>query len=175
MSLYLVEVPLQGRNEAEIAEALDQVARALAGDGEIIEVQVGVEAERAFLVAQAADAARVAEAVQSAGLAVENAKEVRLVGAELDQVKAQAGKANYLVEWNLPAGLTMDQYLQRKKEKSVHYAEVPEIQFERTYVCTDMSKCLCFYDSPNEELVKKARELVEAPIDSLTSVKRVGA
>ena len=175
MSLYLVEVPLEGRKEPEIAEALDQVARALGGDGEIIEVQVGLEADRAFLVANAPDAARVAEAVKAAGLSVENAKEVRLVGAELDEVKGRAGKANYLVEWNLPAGLTMEQYLKRKQEKSVHYAEVPEINFERTYVCTDMSKCLCFYDSPSEELVKKARKLVEAPIDSLTTVKRVGA
>lgn len=175
MSLYLVEVPLEGRKEPEIAEALDQVARALGGDGEIIEVQVGLEADRAFIVANAPDAARVAEAVKAAGLSVENAKEVRLVGAELDEVKGRAGKANYLVEWNLPAGLTMEQYLKRKQEKSVHYAEVPEINFERTYVCTDMSKCLCFYDSPSEELVKKARKLVEAPIDSLTTVKRVGA
>ena len=94
------------------------------------------------------------EAVQAAGFR-EQAKEVRLVGAELDEVKGRAGKANYLVEWNLPADLTMEQYLQRKKEKSVHYAEVPEINFERTYVCTDMSKCLCFYDSPSEELVKR--------------------
>lgn len=175
MSLYLVEVPLEGRSETQITGALDEVARALGGDGEIIEVQVGLEAGRAFLVADASGLDRVEAAVEAAGLKVENAKEVRLVGAELDQVKARAGKANYLVEWNLPAGLTMEQYLQRKKEKSVHYAEVPEISFERTYVCTDMSKCLCFYDSPNEELVRKARELVQAPIDSLTTVKRVGA
>lgn len=174
MSLYLVEVPLEGRKEDEISGALDAVARELGEDGEIIEVQVGLEADRAFLVAEASDAARVEEAAKAAGFAIDNAKEVRLVGAELDDVKSRAGKANYLVEWNLPVGLTMEKYLQRKQEKSVHYAEVPEINFERTYVCTDMSKCLCFYDSPSEELVKKARELVEAPIDALTTLKQVG-
>lgn len=175
MSLYLAEIPLEGRNESQIVEALDAFASGLKGEGEIVEVQVGLEAGRAFLVAEAPDAARVEQAAQAAGLAVSQVKEVLLVGAELDEVKQKAGKANYLVEWNLPAGLTMERYLQRKKEKSVHYAEVPEISFERTYVCTDMSKCLCFYESPDEELVKKAREAVEAPIDSLTTIKQVGA
>lgn len=174
MSLYLVEVALGGRNESEISEALDAFASALSGDGELIEAQVGVEAGRAYLVAEAADSAHVADAARAAGLSVDNAKEVNLVGAELADVKNRAGKANYLVEWNLPEGLTMERYLKRKQEKSVHYAEVPEISFERTYVCTDMSKCLCFYDSPSEELVKKARELVEAPIDTLTTLKQVG-
>ena len=115
-------------------------------------------------MAQADGADQLRAALQAAGLTASQVKEVRLVGAELDEVKGKAGAANYLVEWNLPANLTMEQYLQRKKEKSVRYAELPEVQFERTYVCTDMSKCLCFYQSPSEELVKKARELVEAPI-----------
>ncbi|MBO2521695.1 MAG: DUF4242 domain-containing protein [Clostridia bacterium] len=175
MPLYLVEIPLGGRGEAEVVEALDAISKALEGDGEIIEAQIGLEAGRAFLVAEAPEAARLEQAVQRAGLEVTQAKEVLLVGAELEEVKAKAGKANYLVEWNLPAGLTMEQYLERKKEKSANYALVPEVSFERTYVCTDMSKCLCFYDSPGEEWVKKAREAVEAPIDSLTSIKQVGA
>ena len=175
MSLYLAEVPLEGRSEAEIEAALQKIAGALGEGGELVEAQIGVEAGRAFLVAQADGADQVTAALQAAGLAASQVKEVRLVGAELDEVKGKAGAANYLVEWNLPANLTMEQYLQRKKEKSVRYAELPEVQFERTYVCTDMSKCLCFYQSPSEELVKKARELVEAPVDSLTTVKQVGA
>ena len=77
---------------------------------------------------------------------------------------------NYLVEWNLPENLTMDQYLERKKTNSVHYAEVPEVAFSRTYVCEDMTKCLCFYDAPNESTVKKAREAVKAPIDTITEI-----
>lgn len=175
MALYLVEIPLEGRDQQQVVSALDALAKALEGKGEIVEVQVGLEAGRAFLVAQAEGAAEVEAAAKEAGLALNQVKEVLLVGAELDQVKARAGQANYLVEWNLPAGLTMEQYLKRKKEKSVRYAEVPEVSFERTYVCTDMSKCLCFYQSPSEELVKKARAAVEAPIDTLTTVKRVEA
>lgn len=174
MPLYLVEIALEGRKEEEIAETLDAFANALSGEGELIEAQVGVEAGRAYLVAEAADSTKVAEAAQNVGLSIGDAKEVKLVGADLANVKGRAGKANYLVEWNLPEGLTMERYLQRKQEKSVHYAEVPEVSFERTYVCTDMSKCLCFYEAPSEELVIKAREAVEAPIDTLTTLKQVG-
>ena len=64
----------------------------------------------------------------------------------------------------------MDQYLARKKKNSVHYEEVPEVAFSRTYVCEDMSKCLCFYDAPDEAAVKRAREAVNTPIDSITEL-----
>lgn len=77
---------------------------------------------------------------------------------------------NYLVEWNLPENLTMEEYLDRKKKNSVHYAEVPEVTFSRTYVCEDMTKCLCFYDAPDESAVKKAREAVKTPIDTITEI-----
>jgi hypothetical protein len=75
-----------------------------------------------------------------------------------------------LVEWNIPEDITMDQYLARKKKNSVHYEEVPEVAFSRTYVCEDMSKCLCFYDAPDEAAVKRAREAVQTPIDSITEL-----
>ncbi len=39
---------------------------------------------------------------------------------------------DYLVTWNIPEGITMDQYLARKKKNSVHYEEVPEVEFKRT-------------------------------------------
>ncbi|MFN9674391.1 MAG: nickel-binding protein, partial [Microcystis sp.] len=48
-----------------------------------------------------------------------------------------------------------------------------EVSFERTYICEDLSKCLCFYDSPDEAAVKRAREVVGAPIDSLTSIENI--
>jgi hypothetical protein len=71
------------------------------------------------------------------------------------------------VEWDIPAGITMDQYLARKKEKSPLYAQVPETTFQRTYVREDMMKCLCFYDAPDEAAVVRAREVVSTPIDRL--------
>ena len=33
-----------------------------------------------------------------------------------------------------------------------------------------MSKCLCFYDAPDEAAVKRAREAVHTPIDSITEL-----
>lgn len=55
----------------------------------------------------------------------------------------------------------MDQYLARKKKNSVHYEEVPEVEFKRTYVCEDMSKCICLYNAPDEEAVRpRAKQLI---------------
>ena len=65
MPLYLVEIPLGGRGEAEVVEALDAISKALEGDGEIIEAQIGLEAGRAFLVAEAPEAARLEQAVHA--------------------------------------------------------------------------------------------------------------
>jgi hypothetical protein len=93
-----------------------------------------------------------------------------LVGQSLDEVKAQRGAANYLVEWDLPASLTMEAYLQRKAEKSPLYAQVPEVRFLRTYVREDMAKCVCLYAAPDEEAVRRARQVVSAPVDRLTRV-----
>src|SRR5699024_3268360 len=108
--------------------------------------------------------------LESHSLNVDLVKDVRIVGKDLEEVKKQADQVNYLVEWNLPADLTMDAYLERKKANSVHYAEVPEVSFSRTYVCEDMSKCLCFYDAPDEEAVKRARKAVKTPIDEITEI-----
>src|SRR5690606_9873297 len=117
MSLYLAEVPLEGRSEAEIEAALQKIAGALGEGGELVEAQIGVEAGRAFLVAQADGADQVTAALQAAGLAASQVKEVRLVGAELDEVKGNAGATNYLVECNLPTNLSMEEYHQRKQEE----------------------------------------------------------
>ena len=93
--------------------------------------------------------------------------EVRLVGAELDDIKKLKKDADYLVEWDIPAEITMEQYLTRKKENAPKYAEVPEVSFLRTYVREDTAKCLCFYDAPDEDAVLRARKAVSTPIDRL--------
>lgn len=172
MSLFLLEVPLQGRDESWLNGLLDELAKTLEkGHGELIEAQVGQEA--GYLIVDSPSQKEAQLAAEVVGLAVDQVKEVRLVGQDLETAKARSDKANYLVEWNLPAGLTMERYLERKAAKSPLYEQVPQISFERTYVCEDMSKCLCFYDSPDEETVKKAREVVEAPIDKLSTVKKI--
>ena len=97
----------------------------------------------------------------------ERAALTHLDRAELDEIKALRRGAGYLVEWDIPAEITMEQYLTRKKANAPKYAEVPEVSFLRTYVREDTAKCLCFYDAPDEDAVLRARKAVSTPIDRL--------
>lgn len=174
MTLYLIEGLLDNISPPEIQVKLDHIAELAVSQGsELIEAQVGEDLQRIFVILVSPQAAIAQQIFTQSGLTINLLKEVRLIGQDLDTVRAKKDKANYLVEWNLPAGLTMDAYLKRKAEKSPLYAQVPEVSFERTYVCEDLSKCLCFYDSPDEIAVKQAREVVGAPIDTLTSLRNL--
>ncbi|MDF2661678.1 MAG: hypothetical protein K0Q94_4469 [Paenibacillus sp.] len=173
MTLYLVESALNGivKDKAGFEQKIAELQKELASqDVTVIEVQVSKDWSRAFFIFESAGRDILNASLRSAGIPVILSKPVRLIGQDLEEVKQQKEVVNYLVEWNLPENLTMDQYLERKKNNSVHYAEVPEVSFSRTYVCEDMTKCLCFYDAPGEAAVKKAREAVKAPIDSITEI-----
>jgi hypothetical protein len=174
MTLYLIEGTLENLQQEQIQQALDTIAiAATQAQAELIEAQIGEDLQRLFVVIDAPDDEIAQQSFGASGLTVSLSKAVRLVGQNLDTVRARKDKANYLVEWNLPPGLTMEAYLKRKAEKSPLYAQVPDVQFERTYICEDLSKCLCFYDSPDESTVKHVREVVGAPIDRLTSIRNV--
>lgn len=173
MALFLVESNFSGK--ANTKEAFEKeiinIQETLKGQNILlIEVQVSKDFGRTFFIFESETQDKLNEALRQVEIPVSLTKAVKLVGTDLDDVKNEANKVNYLVEWNLPENLTMDKYLTRKKENSVHYAEVPEVEFSRTYVCEDLTKCLCFYDAPNEEVLKKAREAVKAPIDSITEI-----
>ncbi|WP_147804404.1 DUF4242 domain-containing protein [Alkalicoccus halolimnae] len=170
MALYLIESSLNEnlKNTEAFEEKVSSLEQNL--QEELIEVQVASDFGRAFFIFEAEEEAGLKSALEGEQLPVDLAKEVRIVGQELEEAKKQKEKINYLVEWNLPDNLTMDQYLERKKKNSVHYAEVPEVSFSRTYVCEDMTKCLCFYDAPDDESVVRAREAVKAPIDNITQL-----
>lgn len=173
MSLYLVESVLNSgvKDQASFEQKATAIQEDLSKKGAtLIEIQVSKDFSRAFFIIESEERNTINESLRGLEVPVSLIKPVRLVGQELEKVKQQAEVVNYLVEWNLPENLTMDQYLDRKKTNSVHYAEVPEVSFSRTYVCEDMTKCLCFYDAPNESTVKKAREAVKAPIDTITEI-----
>lgn len=125
------------------------------------------------MVIDALEPAIAQKSFEAGGLATTTVKPVRLLGQDLTTLKGRKHNANYLVEWNLPAGLTMEAYLQRKAEKSPLYAQVPQVKFERTYVCEDLSKCLCLYESPDESTVRQAREILGVPIHALTSIRNL--
>lgn len=169
MALYLIEF-----------SAVDGTAPALFGDVrerltaagvDVIEQQYAKDLGRAYIIAATEDE-RAVEHALAGDLPTHVVAPVRLVGATLEEARAAGADANYLVEWDLPEGLSMDRYLTRKREKAPLYAKVPEVRFRRTYVREDMEKCLCLYDSPDDECVRRAREAVDTPIDRLTRIER---
>lgn len=173
MSLYLVESVLyKGAQERHIFEKIvNEVVTGLEDQkGDLIEVQAASDLSRAFFIIESDTRDNILGVFREVGIPITLIKNVRLVGQELDDIRQNEIQVKYVVEWNLPEGLTMDKYLARKKEKSPLYAKVPESSFLRTYVCEDMTKCLCFYDAPDEQFVRKARDVVEAPVDSITEL-----
>lgn len=169
MSLFLIESTVsEVTNKEQFSALVERVGQVQ--EVKVIEVQVAKDFSRAYFIVEANEEAQATQALTAENVQIDLVKEVRLVGKELEDVKQNQEVVNYLVEWEIPAEITMDQYLARKKKNSVHYEEVPEVHFSRTYVCEDMSKCLCFYDAPDEAAVKRAREAVQTPITSLTEL-----
>ena len=178
MALFLLEYGVSAQSRDEVRALFDDVSRAVQGaGGEFIEAQVPTALDRAYVVAEHLDEASLKRALSGAGRAPRGISEVRLVGAALEDVKAARGGAgaDYLVEWDFPAGLTMDTYLERKKSKAPLYAQVPDVKFLRTYVCEDMTKCLCFYQAQDEAAVRRARDVVSTPISRLSPLDGGGA
>jgi Protein of unknown function (DUF4242) len=168
MTLYLYEIVTAAADRVEADQVLkDLDAHIHRGGGELIEAQITAQSHRIFAVAEF-DGTPVAfdPAVPAAEL-VSGPDAVRLVGANLATIKEARPAAGYLVEWDLPADLDMASYLERKKANAPKYADVPEVSFLRTYVREDMNKCLCFYDAPDEEAVRRARVAVSTPIHRL--------
>lgn len=168
MTLYLYEIALDTAANVDTTQLLKEIDGRLHRDGgELIEAQVTREARRVFVIAEFdGDASRLDTDALGAE-SVSGPHAVRLVGADLDQLKSVRPAAGYLVEWDLPADLDMETYLARKKSKAPRYADVPEVSFLRTYVREDMDKCLCFYDAPDEEAVLRARKAVDTPVNRL--------
>ena len=169
MALFLVESTINEVSTKEAFSALVEKVHAAEG-ANVIEVQVAKDFSRGYFIIEATDEVAATAALTAQGVTADLVKEVRLIGKELDEVKNGGEQVNYLVEWEIPAEITMDKYLERKKKNSVKYEEVPDVKFSRTYVCEDMTKCLCFYDAPDEAAVKRAREAVQTPITSLTEL-----
>ncbi|MDA3643917.1 DUF4242 domain-containing protein [Saccharopolyspora indica] len=177
MSLFLYEIVPADAGRDGIEALLREIGGAASSaGGEVIESQVTGSHDQVFVVVEAADAASLGTVLTAERLAgaaeVAGPDQVRLIGAELAEIKAARPKAGYLVEWDFPADLDMDTYLSRKKANAPKYAEVPEVSFLRTYVREDMVKCLCLYDAPDEGIVRKAREVVNTPIDRLHALER---
>ncbi|MBS3940536.1 MAG: DUF4242 domain-containing protein [Actinobacteria bacterium] len=170
MALLLIETATGVTERADVDRLLERLLPAVVTAGATtVESRVTADLKRLFVVVEhdgeGADETLRTQLV-AADVAVEDIAPVRLVGADLDDVKAAGGdQPRYLVEWDLPSDLTMERYLDRKREKSPLYEQVPEVAFRRTYVREDLDKCLCFYDAPCADDVYRAREVVSAPVD----------
>ncbi|UXR78617.1 MULTISPECIES: DUF4242 domain-containing protein [unclassified Staphylococcus] len=167
MTLFLLEA-----NDLSIfstkAELEKQAANLTTGKlPTLIEVQATPNLTHGYFIVEANSHEDAKQFLENASININLVKEVRLVGKALDDVKKGDARVDFLVTWNIPESITMDQYLARKKKNSVHYEEVPEVQFQRTYVCEDMSKCICLYDAPDEDAVRRARKAVDTPIDGI--------
>ncbi|MFC5318317.1 MULTISPECIES: DUF4242 domain-containing protein [Brachybacterium] len=172
MALFLFEIEPASATREGVQAVLDALVGGAGADAsrEVIESQVAADHSRLFTIVEAESAETAGEisaAVGDAATSVEGPDEVRLVGAELEDIKALRRGAGYLVEWDIPAEITMEKYLARKKANAPKYAEVPETSFLRTYVREDTAKCLCFYDAPDEDAVRRARDAVETPVDRI--------
>ncbi len=169
MSLYLYEIVPAVERRDEIAQIIKELdAEFTAAGGELIETQVTKDHGRIFAISEFTGGSAPELKVDAiAGTELEGPHQVRLVGAELEEIKAARPEAGYLVEWDIPAEIDMDTYLTRKKEKSPLYADVKDVSFLRTYVREDTAKCLCFYDAEDEAAVRRAREVVSTPVSRL--------
>ena len=169
MALYLTEITTGTDERGRVLALVEQLGPAAStAGGRVLEVQVSHDLARIFFVAEDVEPVHLTAAIADLGSSQSVPAPVRLVGATLDEVRARAGgPASHLVEWDFPAGLDMETYLARKKEKAPLYAQVPEVSFLHTYVREDMGKCLCLYDAPDDAAVVRAREAVSTPIDRL--------
>lgn len=174
MPLQLFEtVPAATTRDAAEAIIARIAGAAASADASVLESQVAAGFGRVFTIVEPAEgrvpelARSVHEALGDLAAEIAGPHAVRLVGADIDDIRASAARAEYLVEWDIPAEIDMDAYLTRKKANAPKYAEVPEVSFLRTYVREDTEKCLCFYDAPDEAAVVHAREVVATPIDRL--------
>jgi hypothetical protein len=172
MTLHLFEIVPASAAKDAVTQLISSVSEAVSGAGaEVIESQVTADLGRVFVIVEAENTdgldGTVRSAAGDAATEVSGPDAVRLVGAEVEDLKKLRGDAGYLVEWDIPAEITMEQYLARKKANSPKYAEVPEVSFLRTYVREDTAKCLCFYNAPDEAAVERARQAVGTPFDRM--------
>jgi hypothetical protein len=168
MTLLLVELEVPASRVRE--DELDASARAAVGaiGGRVVETTFASDLSRLYVIAEYANPDVLGARLREADWQVVDVAPVRLVG---EAPQKDAPSPSHLVEWDLPSGLKIDQYLKRKADKTPLYAKVPEVRFLRTYVREDMIKCVCLYDAPDEESVRRARDAVGAPVDRLSRVE----
>ena len=116
MALYLVELTPANPSKEEATALIETVNSSLTNGAELIETQVSADHKIVFVIIEAENTAFGPDLAAAIGerASVEGPDAVRLVGAELDDIKKLKKDADYLVECDIPAEITMEQYLTRK-------------------------------------------------------------
>lgn len=118
MTLHLYEISVAPVDTPDVTQLLKEIdARIHRDGGELIEAQVTSEARRIFVIAEFDYEVAPWDSDPIGAEQVSGPHAVRLVGADLDQLKSARPAAGFLVEWDLPADLDMETYLARKKAK----------------------------------------------------------
>ena len=168
-----VLVELAAKDTKAVKALLTQVKDLLANSKvTLVETSFASSLGRLYVVLEAANKGIIDALLKDTKLPVLDAALVRVVGTPAE---SDAVQPSHLVEWDLPQNLKMDQYLQRKAEKTPLYANAPTVKFLRTYVREDMAKCVCLYQAPDEAAVRHAREVVSAPVDRLAQLDDHGS
>ncbi|MCH2658267.1 MAG: DUF4242 domain-containing protein [Dehalococcoidia bacterium] len=171
MDIFLTEKTADSTDKNDLKAAVEDLANVItSAGGEPVEFFFGEGLKTIYSISEAPSKVALEAALIKAELTYKEVAAVRIVGATIEEVRSRSQEANYLVEWDLPADLSMETYLARKKEKSPLYENVPETTFMRTYVREDMQKCVCLYDAPDDEAVIRARDVVDTPIDRMTTI-----
>ena len=100
--LYLVELTPSTDVRSLMSDLADN---ARANGAELIEAQVTADRSRVFAILEADDPAGVVAATSDLAAEACEPAQVRLVGAELADIKAVRPEAGYLVEWDIPASI----------------------------------------------------------------------
>ncbi|WP_222121500.1 DUF4242 domain-containing protein, partial [Staphylococcus saprophyticus] len=77
-------------------------------------------------------------------------KQLPLLGKELHQLKKPHPKIHYLLTSNIPQAITIHQYLPPNNKNSLHYQQLPQLQFQPTYLSQHITKSICMYHPPDE-------------------------
>ncbi len=81
----------------------------------------------------------------------------------------------YVIERDLPAGIT-DAGIEDAVRRAIAVnAAVPGIRWLHSNLAVDRSKFFCEYDAPNPDAVREAARLAEIPCDRVTEVVEVRA
>ncbi|NKV85117.1 DUF4242 domain-containing protein [Rhodococcus hoagii] len=168
-AVYLYEIAPSAARRDQIEQIIKEFdSSTAAAGGELIETQVTKGGERIFAITEFDGCAAPlldADALDAAEL--DGPHLVRIVGADIEEIKAARPDAGYLVEWDIPAEIDMETYLTRKKEKSPLYANIRRsASCGRTSARTPPSAC-GFYNAPDEDAVRRAREVVSTPVSRL--------